>query len=148
MTTPAGCTRTPASPCKLDDQHPFAVSERARWVEAAAGQRLLFACGGDGRPIGLSAVKMLDGHPHLDQVSVRREAMRQGIGRMLVERAIRWSTREGESWLTTYDHVGLRESFWPTRVDGRPNRPSLTARRHAPSRPDGRRGQGPALMTS
>lgn len=47
----------------------------------------------------------MDGHPFLDQVSVLRSAMRHGIGRMLVEHALKWSARQGELWLTTYDHV-------------------------------------------
>jgi GNAT superfamily N-acetyltransferase len=87
------------------DQHPFAHAERRRWADAAADNALLFACRGTGDPVGFSVVNLLDGRPHLDQVSVRRSAMRQGIGRALVDRAIRWSTREGELWLTTYDQI-------------------------------------------
>jgi len=92
-------------PLDLPPPHPFLQAERARWAEAAAAHRLLFACRGDGQPVGFSSVDTLDGHPHLDQISVRPEAMRQGIGRMLLERALRWSTREGQLWLTTYDHL-------------------------------------------
>jgi GNAT superfamily N-acetyltransferase len=86
-------------------QHALAQAERARWAEAIAGHRLLFACRGDGQAVGFSSVTTLDGHPHLDQICVRAAATRQGVGRMLLERALRWSTREGELWLTTYDHL-------------------------------------------
>lgn len=89
----------------LDPQHPFVQAERLRWSEAAAAQRLLFACRGDGQVVGFSSVDTVDGRPHLDQICVRPETMRQGFGRMLIERALRWSTRERELWLTTYDHL-------------------------------------------
>jgi GNAT superfamily N-acetyltransferase len=89
----------------VDDDGPFAAAEHARWADAAHEQRLIFACYPTGEAVGFSAVSYMDGHPHLDQVSVRRTAMRQGIGRMLVERALRWSVPQGQLWLTTYDHV-------------------------------------------
>jgi GNAT superfamily N-acetyltransferase len=131
---------------ELDDQHPFALSERACWADAAAAQRLLFACRGDGRAAGFSVVNMLDDHPHLDQVSVRRSAMRQGIGRMLVERAIRWSTREGELWLTTYDHLAWNRPWYerlgfrrvPTAEHGPDLRRTLAAERAALPAPEQR----------
>jgi len=89
----------------LADDDPFVVAEMARWAEAARDTRLLFACGPTGEPVGFAALGVIDAHPHLLQLSVRRAWSRRGIGRALLERAVRWSVREGELWLTTYRSV-------------------------------------------
>jgi RimJ/RimL family protein N-acetyltransferase len=83
--------------------HPFVAYELGRWRDAAEKFRLLFACLPGGEPAGFAAFGVVDGRPYLQQVSVRRAFMRRGIGRALVERALRWSVREGELTLTTYD---------------------------------------------
>jgi GNAT superfamily N-acetyltransferase len=89
----------------LPDDHPFVLAEIERWRAATARGHALFACTEDGDPVGLVVLDRVAGRPHLEQVSVRRAWMARGIGRMLVEWAIRWSAPEGELWLTTYDRV-------------------------------------------
>lgn len=87
-------------PFDFTDDHPFAKMERARWERCT----LLFAWT-EGKPVGFMALGHADGKPHLEQLSVRRAYMRRGIGTKLLERAIAWSVRAGELWITTYDHV-------------------------------------------
>lgn len=78
--------------------------ELARWQRSLDEKRVLFACS-DGAPVGLAALGHVDGRPHLEQLSVRRAHQRRGIGRALLERALRWSVRESELWITTYASV-------------------------------------------
>lgn len=99
----------------LPADHPFVLAEAARWAEAAEQGRLLFACAPSGEPVGFVALGFVDGRPHLEQVAVRTAWMRQGIGRMLLERALRWSVRAGEIWLTTYDARVPWNEPWYTR---------------------------------
>lgn len=89
----------------LADDHPFVVAETARWGEALRDGRLVFACSPAGEPVGFAALGVVDGHPHLHQLSVRPAWARRGIGRALLERAQHWSVRPGELWLTTYASV-------------------------------------------
>jgi len=89
----------------LPRDHPFSLDEEARWTVALQSGRLLFACAHDGTAIGLSAVGEVDHRPYLHQISVRCQWMKRGAGSMLIERAKRWSQRQGELWLTTYGHV-------------------------------------------
>ncbi len=96
----------------LQRDHPFLVAEYERWREAARDGRLLFACGPGGEPIGMTAFYFVDGHPHLEQVSVRRAWMGRGVGRALIALALRWSAPQGELWLTTYGHVAWNRPFY------------------------------------
>ena len=89
----------------LPDDHPFLLAEIERWRRAAARGGAIFACAASGDPVGLLVLDRVGGRPYLEQVSVRRGWIARGIGRMLVEHAIRWSAPEGELWLTTYDRV-------------------------------------------
>jgi hypothetical protein len=53
----------------------------------------------------------VDDAPHLEQLSVRRVAMRRGIGRRLLARAIEWSAHR-PLWLTTYAHLPWNRPFY------------------------------------
>jgi RimJ/RimL family protein N-acetyltransferase len=92
----------------------FFAREAERWAESLGGGRMLFACAPGGEPVGFAAFGFVDGRPYLQQVSVRRAWMGRGIGRSLVERALRWSVRAGELWLTTYDHLPYNRPFYET----------------------------------
>ena len=56
---------------------------------------------------GFAAVSRLDGEPYLQQLSVRRRFMRQGIGTSLIAQVVRESLTPGHArlWLTTYSHL-------------------------------------------
>ncbi|MFO0658914.1 MAG: GNAT family N-acetyltransferase [Polyangiaceae bacterium] len=87
------------------EDHPFPREESARWASAIDEGRLLFACSPQGDPIGFIALGLVDQRPYVHQISVRRAWGRQGVGKLLFERAFRWAVREGEIWLTTWAHI-------------------------------------------
>lgn len=62
-------------------------------------------------PIGLLVLDRIDGAAYLEQLSVRRTAMRQGLGRRLLGRAIDWAG-DAPLWLTTYAHVPWNRPFY------------------------------------
>jgi GNAT superfamily N-acetyltransferase len=98
----------------LTDDHPFAVSERRRWESDAAAGRLFFARDASGARVGFAALDRFDGAAYLDQLSVRRAAMRRGAGRFLLRHALDWARAAGESsiWLTTYGHLPWNRPFY------------------------------------
>jgi GNAT superfamily N-acetyltransferase len=99
-------------PLSLPADHPFVLAERERWRRAIDGGRALVAADAWGDPLGFVALDFVDGAPYLDQVSVRPEAMRQGLGRRLVQRAIDWSQPLGDLWLTTYAHLRWNQPYY------------------------------------
>lgn len=96
----------------LPDDHPFPRDERARWQRALTEGRLLFACAGEGAPIGFAAFGLVDGRPFLHQLSVRLAHARRGVGKVLLARVVQWAVRPGEVWLTTYDHVAWNRPWY------------------------------------
>jgi GNAT superfamily N-acetyltransferase len=131
---------------ELGDDHPFVRAERARWAAAACAGGLCFACAPDGTPVGFAVLDTIDGAPHLEQVSVNRAWGGHGIGRMLVEHALRWSARAGELWITTYDHVAWNLPWYqrlgfvvvPDADCGAEVRAALERERHVLPDPDHR----------
>jgi GNAT superfamily N-acetyltransferase len=59
------------------------------------------------RPVGYLVAEVLDGNAHIEQVSVRPENMRQGLGRALIDALAAWATQRGMPalTLTTFAHV-------------------------------------------
>lgn len=97
----------------LDDTHPFTIAERQRWLAAAKGGGLFFAVDDEGTPLGFAALGLVDGAPYLDQLSVSYQAMRRGVGRFLLHRALEWARdRDGPLWLTTYAHLLFNRPFY------------------------------------
>jgi aminoglycoside 6'-N-acetyltransferase len=92
--------------------HPFVLAKVGRRAEALSQRRLLLACTGAGQPVGFAAMGLCEGRPLLLELSVRRAFMRQGLGRALLLRALRWSVRPGELWLTTYQHVPFNQPWY------------------------------------
>jgi GNAT superfamily N-acetyltransferase len=96
---------------KSDDA--FIVAERARWLESARRGHAFLAVDRDGQGVGFAALGTVDGLPYLDQLSVRLEAMRRGIGRLLLAQAIDWARHHGGPlWLTTWDHLPYNRPFY------------------------------------
>ncbi|HKP55796.1 MAG TPA: GNAT family N-acetyltransferase [Polyangiales bacterium] len=97
----------------LPDDHPFVVEERARWHTAAEAGGVYFAML-DGAAVGFVALHMLDGFSYVEQLSVRPEHGRHGIGRALLERACALARVRGarEIWLTTYRHLPFNRPFY------------------------------------
>lgn len=96
---------------EFDREHPFARGEYQRWLAAAReGTAFLAEVPGAG-DVGLLVMRLVDGVPYLDQLAVRSRAMRQGIGRRLVARAVEWAA-ERPLWLTTYAHLAWNRPFY------------------------------------
>lgn len=95
----------------FDDHHPFVVAESIRWADAIRKGLVYLALDPDGRPVGFAALAMIDNQPFLDQLSVLPESMRQGVGTMLLEKAILWSA-EKPLWLTTYSSVPWNRPYY------------------------------------
>jgi GNAT superfamily N-acetyltransferase len=100
----------------LPEDHPYVQQERARWRRALNLGRIFLAMephpGGEA-PVGFAALDLVDGAPYLDQLSIRRAAMKRGFGRRLLARAIAWGDANGDAlWLTTYGHVPWNRPFY------------------------------------
>jgi GNAT superfamily N-acetyltransferase len=95
----------------LGPEHPFARAEWDRWARAARERNVFFATDPGGRAVGLLVMSRVDGAPYLEQLSVRTSAMRRGIGRQLLMRAIEWAPGE-PLWLTTYAHLPWNRPFY------------------------------------
>ncbi len=90
--------RSPQDPLVLAFLH----TEKARWLECAQKGNVYLAMH-DGVVTGFAALERLDGVAHLEQLSVRLEQQRSGIGTVLLQRAIEWAN--GPLTLTTYGHL-------------------------------------------
>jgi len=80
--------------------HPFVLAERERWRASAEAGGLWFAVEA-GVVAGFAALEPLDGATHLEQLSVRRDLGRHGIGSALLKKAL----ERAPLTLTTYAHV-------------------------------------------
>ena len=80
---------------------------------AAAG-RVWVAVDGDDRPVGWAAVELVDGHAHLEQLSVLPSHGRRGFGAALVEHVCGWAAAEGHDavTLTTFREVAWNAPFY------------------------------------
>jgi GNAT superfamily N-acetyltransferase len=85
------------------DDEPPTVAELAGYQED--GRAWVYA--ENGRPVAYLLVTEVDGHAHVEQVSVHPDHARRGIGRRLLGAAERWAAARGMSTLslTTYAEV-------------------------------------------
>lgn len=94
-------------------RHPaFFDEERARWSRSFdAGQLLVTAS--EGSLVAFASLARLDdGAGWLQQLSVRRARMRQGLGRALLQRAKRGSVGAGALWITTWEGVAWNAPWY------------------------------------
>jgi GNAT superfamily N-acetyltransferase len=139
--------------------HPFVAAERVWWTAAIAAGRLIFAADAAAPtvPLAFAAFGFLDGEPYLDQLSVRRHAMRRGLGRALLAHVAAWSAGHASRalWLTTYAHLPFNRPYYESAgfaAVAPPHRPEMAAtladqRDHLP-RPDDRVVMRLGLATS
>ncbi|XAS65943.1 GNAT family N-acetyltransferase [Micrococcaceae bacterium Sec5.7] len=82
---------------------------------APAGESLFVLVAGK-PPLGFARVDEVDGQAHLEQLSVHPGAARRGIGRSLLEAAIREARRLGFGAMTlcTYADIPFNASFYST----------------------------------
>jgi GNAT superfamily N-acetyltransferase len=95
----------------IGPEHPYARAERARWTEAARDGNALLAEAPGAGTVGILVMGRVGGLAYLEQLSVRRRAMRRGIGRHLLLRAIAWAGGDA-LWLTTYAHVPWNRPYY------------------------------------
>jgi len=95
----------------IADAEPYAEDELAT---AAA---LLVATDEDDAPIGYAMVGLVDGHAHLDQLSVVPERGGQGIGTQLLDAVAAWARERGhaEVTLTTFRDVAFNAPVYAKR---------------------------------
>jgi hypothetical protein len=97
-------------------------------VEAAIAHGVDISVIGD-PPVGFAAVVDLDGHPHLEQISVRADQGRRGIGSLLLREVMRGSGpgltlltfRDlpwNGPWYMKHGFVELPESAWGPQLRG------------------------------
>lgn len=93
--------------------HPFAVAEVARWTASAHAGHMFLATRDlpTATPEGLLVLGLVNDLPHLDQLSVRPSAGRQGLGSRLLAHAITWAA-DRPLWLETYAHIPWNRPYY------------------------------------
>jgi len=79
-----------------------------------ADDSLWVAVDADQGVVGYAKASVVDGHGHLDQVSVVPEFGRRGIGRALIEHVLKWAASGGyaEVTLTTFRDVAWNGPYY------------------------------------
>jgi GNAT superfamily N-acetyltransferase len=86
-------------------------------AELAAAETVLVAIDDAGEPVGYAMVGLVDGHAHLEQLSVLPEHGGRGIGTALLEAVAEWATARGvaEVTLTTFRDVAFNAPLYARR---------------------------------
>ncbi|KZB83951.1 GNAT family N-acetyltransferase [Amycolatopsis regifaucium] len=73
-----------------------------------------WVCDDGGGPVAYLLAEVVDGHGHIEQVSVHPDHARQGLGRRLIEHAADWAARKGLAGLTltTYAEVPWNAPYY------------------------------------
>ncbi|WP_461007509.1 GNAT family N-acetyltransferase [Streptomyces capparidis] len=95
----------------IADDEPLPVAELARYQRA--GRAWVAVDGGD-RPAAYLLADVVDGNAHVEQVSVRPEHARRGIGRGLIEHLAALAADEGRAavTLTTFAQVPWNAPYY------------------------------------
>lgn len=98
----------------LPAHHPFAVAERGRWLRSLASGQTLLMVTSTGTVLGFAARGTRDDQPYLDQLSVRTQFMRIGLGTALLNATEKTVRAAGGRvlWLTTYGHLPWNRPFY------------------------------------
>jgi GNAT superfamily N-acetyltransferase len=96
---------------EIADDEPFDVDH------LASGAALYIATDDDDQPIGYALVDLVDGHAHLEQLSVVPEAGNQGVGTALIDAVVDWAKARGDSevTLTTFRDVAFNAPLYAKR---------------------------------
>jgi GNAT superfamily N-acetyltransferase len=98
----------------LPETHEFSVSERRHLDASLAAGTAIIATDTNGRALAFVALGSRDGAPYVEQISVRADCTRRGIGSMLLDLAMRSAAARSApaAWLTTYDHLPWNRPFY------------------------------------
>lgn len=82
--------------------------------ELRAAAALVVAVTSDDRPVGYARIEVVDGHAHLEQLSVDPEVGRQGIGGRLLDAVSAWALArsDDEVTLTTFRDVAFNAPYY------------------------------------
>jgi len=95
-------------------RHAFVLHERCRWEACLAAGTVLLAVDRASGPVGFAMLGRLDGEAYLEQISVRAEATRRGIGTWLLGAVsvLAKAADERSIVLTTYGHLPWNRPFY------------------------------------
>jgi GNAT superfamily N-acetyltransferase len=95
----------------IADDDPGSVEELAAYQ---AGGRAWVSVDDADRPVAYLIAEVVDGHAHVEQVSVRPSHARRGLGRALVEALAEWAAARGlpALSLTTYEAVPWNAPYY------------------------------------
>jgi GNAT superfamily N-acetyltransferase len=101
-------------PAGLPEEFDAPAHALADLAEALREARLWVAADGEDRPVGFALAVLVDGLPHLEQVSVLTAHGRRGLGRRLVEAVLAWARERGAAavTLTTFRDVAWNAPFY------------------------------------
>lgn len=80
----------------------------------ASGAALYVATDDEDQPVGYALVDLVDGHAHLEQLSVVPEHGRRGIGQALLQAVVDWARARGDEEITlsTFRDVAFNAPFY------------------------------------
>ena len=98
----------------LPEAHEFPVSEREHLLASLTAGLTIIAMDARGHALAFVALGERDGSPYVEQISVRAEFTRRGIGSALLDLALRTADARNAlaAWLTTYDHLPWNRPFY------------------------------------
>jgi len=90
------------------------LAARERWMKCLSAGSVLLVEDDSGQPVAFAAVGERDGEPYLDQLSVRMNCMRQGMGTALLYASMKiaMQARGRALWLTTYQHLSWNRPYY------------------------------------
>lgn len=121
---------------------PFEIEELEEW--RAAGRAWVRTV--DGEPVGFVVVDLLDGGPHIEEISVLPEAQGSGHGVALLDHVVTWAGGKGHAavTLTTFTDVPWNRPFYERHGFRVLDLDELTAGLRARRAEEARRGLDPA----
>lgn len=98
----------------LPEDHEFFTTEKRRWKEALMAGTTVLALDPTHAPIGFIALGTRDGMTFVEQLSVRLQFMRRGLGSTLLDTAAEIARTRGPRslWLTTYGHLPFNRPYY------------------------------------
>ena len=90
------------------------LAARERWMKCLSAGTVRILEDASGQSVAFAAVGERDGEPYLDQLSVRMNSMRKGMGAALLHASMKiaMEARGSALWLTTYQHLSWNRPYY------------------------------------